>query len=246
MILRRYDPLAVSFIAAGWAMSILGSVGGWRMEMGHHEVIESGLSLSGPLVFLAGWLLMVAAMMLPSSLDTLRWFATVDGVREAPRRLTATFLAGYAAVWTAIGLVALAWDGGIHDLTHRWPWLETRPWLIGAGALLVAGTFQLTAWSRHCRTRGRRHVRSAIEGDVTTIAALRLGAEHGAIRFRECWPVMLLSFAFGMTSLGWMVLLTGLMTAERSPRLAARMALASGMCFLAASGVVVLAPGVIV
>ena len=244
MLLRRVESLAVTAIVAGWATTVAGSVLGWRMEMGHHHVIEAGGSvLTGPVVFLAGWMVMVAAMMLPSSLGTIRWFGTLSGVREARTRRSVAFLAGYGAVWGAVGVAALTGDAAIHDMTHRWAWLGARPWLIAGGALLIAGTFQLTAWSRHCRSTERRHVRSAFDCAIGTTTAITLGAEHGMIRLRECWPVMLLSFAFGMTSLIWMAGLTALMIAERSPRLAARTALASGAVFLVAAALVLLAPG---
>ncbi len=240
----RFDVVTLPTILVGWAATIAASIGGWRIAMSHDRVIESADSLlAAALIFLFAWNIMIAAMMLPSSLGTIDWFRGLDGVAHAPHRLTAAFLAGYAAIWTVVGAGALAGDTIIHDLTHRWSWLGSRPWLIAGSALFVAGGFQLTAWSRHCRSSEPRHVNVTPAGAVSTANATRLGAEHGIIRLHECWPLMLLSFAFGMTSLAWMAGLTLLMVAERSARLAAGTALASGAVFLIGAVLILLIPG---
>lgn len=240
----RTDVLAVSAIVAGWAATVAGSVAGWRHTAGHDHVIESGGSaVAGVLVFVAGWQVMVAAMMLPSSLPAIRWFRSLDGVAGAAHRRTGAFLAGYGATWAAVGVGALAGDVLVHGASHRLGWLGARPWMIAAGALAVAGAFQLSRWSSRCREAAAVYVRGAVREPVDTAAAWRLGADHAWVRLRDCWPVMLVSFAFGMTSLAWMAGLTVLMTVERFPRLAPRAALGSGVAFLAGAGLMLVQPG---
>ncbi len=56
---------------------------------------------------------------------------------------------------------------------------------------------------------------------------------------------MVVSFAFGMTSLAWMAGLTVLMTVERLPRLAGGAALTSGLGFLAGAGALAAQPGIL-
>jgi predicted metal-binding membrane protein len=66
---------------------------------------------------------------------------------------------------------------------------------------------------------------------------MRLGAHHGLRRLSRCWPLMLLSFAFGMASLWWMVALTLLMLVqERGGGWAARL---MGVSMLVAAGLVI-------
>lgn len=244
MARARADVVALSAIAAGWAATMAGSLAGWRHAMGHDHVIEGGGSaLVGLLVFLVGWQVMVAAMMMPSSLPTIRWFRSLDGVAQAPHRRIGAFLAGYAATWTVVGAGALAGDVAVHEISHRLPWLEGRPWVIAASALIVAGGFQLSRWSRRCRGTEARHVRRPVSGSVDTAGAFGLGADHGWVRLLDCWPLMLVAFAFGMTSVAWMAGLTVLMTVERSPRLAPRAALGSGVAFLAGAGLIVMQLG---
>jgi predicted metal-binding membrane protein len=240
----RHDRLPISAIALAWAVTVAASVGGWRHEMGHDHLVGGGGSLMiGAAVFVIAWLVMIAAMMLPASLPTLRWFTRLDGVAGRQLRLTGAFLAGYGLTWAGIGLTALAGDMLLHEVSHGWTWLAGRPWLIAACALALAGASQVAAWSRRHRPPAPAHVRSWVRGPVDAAGARRLGREHAAIRLRRCWPVMLLSFAFGMTSLPWMIVLTVLMVAEGSPRFAARTALVSGVGFLGAAFVLVAQPG---
>jgi predicted metal-binding membrane protein len=244
----RSDVFVLSAVVAGWAATVAGSVAGWRHTMGHDHVIEAGGSaVAGVVVFVAGWQVMVAAMMLPSSLPAIRWFRSLEGVDAAPRRRTGAFLAGYGWTWALVGVAALAADVLVHDVSHRLAWLEARPWLIASGALVTAGSFQLSRWSHRCRESAEVdvHVRGRVSEPVGAGVAWRLGSDHAWVRLRDCWPVMLVAFAFGMTSLAWMAGLTVLMTLERMPRLAPRVALGSGMGFLAGAGLMVVRPGVL-
>jgi predicted metal-binding membrane protein len=236
--------VAVAAVVVGWAATLIGDAAGWRHTTGHDHVIETGGSLLADLAsFGLGWQVMVAAMMLPSSVGAVRWLHTWPGVSQAPRRRTLEFLAGYGVAWAVVGLAALAGDSLIHDVSHRVGFLESRPWLIGAGALLVGGAFQLSRWSQRCRRTEPVHVRAEMGGVVGTRAALRLGSDHAMVRLRDCWPVMLIAFAFGMTSVAWMAGLTVLMTVERSRRWGPSVALLSGLAFVAAAAAMVAHPG---
>jgi predicted metal-binding membrane protein len=240
----RPDAVVLAAIVAGWGATMAASLAGWRHVAGHDHVIEGGGSwLVGVLVFVAGWQVMVTAMMLPSSLPAIRWFQSLEGVVEAPHLRTGAFLAGYAGIWTVVGLGALAGDVLVHEASHQLGWLATRPWTIAAGALLVAGTVQLSRWSQRCREPEAVHVRGAVPTRLGAGGAWRLGADHAWVRLRDCWPVMLVSFALGMTSLAWMAGLTVFMTIERVPRFAPRAVIGSGVGFLACAGLMLVQPG---
>ena len=53
-------------------------------------------------VFLVAWQVMVAAMMLPSSMPMVRLFSQAAAGRR-PGRVLLAFLGGYAAMWGAAG-----------------------------------------------------------------------------------------------------------------------------------------------
>src|SRR3970282_1980404 len=78
-------------------------------------------------LFTAGWLLMIVAMMLPSSVPLVMTFAALVGRRRRPAMLVALLIAGYLAVWTAFGLAAWLADRGVHAAVDALPWLGSHP-----------------------------------------------------------------------------------------------------------------------
>ena len=143
--------------------------------------------------------------MLPSAVPLLRLFAGVSAGQDGRGRLLAWFVGGYLAVWALFGVVALAFDDGVHRLTHALPWLAARPWLVAAATLGLAGAFQLSPLKDRCLTACRhpaayllRHYRRGLG------AAFRLGLGHGLWCLGCCWGLMLVMFAPGSpTYAGW-------------------------------------------
>ena len=120
--------------AAAWVVSVRQMQG---MDMGVATTLGSFR------FFVAVWITMMAAMMLPGAAPAL--------VRRARsgRSLLAVphFAASYLAVWTAVGLLAYA--------------LYVPHGTVVAGALVVAaGLYELTPLKRACRRRCRESVRS--------------------------------------------------------------------------------------
>ncbi len=95
-------------------------VTGTAAALHHHALIEGGppLAFAIPL-FLAGWLVMVAAMMLPASLPTISVVAAATSWLTRPRLARAAFLAAFALVWMAFGLVAFLGDVVLHHVGRR-------------------------------------------------------------------------------------------------------------------------------
>ncbi len=69
----------------------------------HHEGGVGPLPIEAGL-FVLGWVLMIVAMMLPSSVPLVLTFAAIIGRRRQPGLLVALLLAGYLAIWGAFGL----------------------------------------------------------------------------------------------------------------------------------------------
>lgn len=189
-------------ILAAWATAVAVQVTSWDELLGHDELLTSDVPIWLALVlFLAGWQVMVAAMMLPSSIAGFQRFAATIPPHAPRSRLLASFLAGYALAWTAFGVAALLGDGVIHSVVDGWPWLAARPWVIGGSALVLVGGLELR---RPVERRSTIAARARSHTQLRPAVATRLGADHGLQRLRHCWPLMLLSFAVGMTSLLWM------------------------------------------
>jgi predicted metal-binding membrane protein len=195
----------VLFAAAGWAALVLMWTTGSAQLFGHdqHEVpIPLAVFL-----FLTGWSVMIAAMMLPSSLPAIR---RLDG--DAAENMIAPsgvkFLAGYFLGWAAFGAAAYLGDMILHQLAHNLPLLEARPWLIGGGVAIFAGLTELIG-----RTPPPKFPVVA-----NLVRAFDLGKAHAIDRIRRCWPLMLFAMAVGMASAVWMVGLTLVMLLELRPK----------------------------
>jgi predicted metal-binding membrane protein len=211
-------PLLTLAIAAAWAVAVAAQVSGQGRLLHHDAAAAGGLPPWAAVgLFLLAWQLMIAAMMLPSSLPLVRLFSRASANQPRPLRARAAFLGGYAVVWTAFGAAAFLGDLGVHRLVERWAWLAARPALAGGAVLLLAGAFQFSKLKDRCLTVCRhpagyllQHYRRG------TGAAFRLGAGHGVFCVGCCWALMLVAFAAGVANLWWMAALTAVMVFEKS------------------------------
>jgi predicted metal-binding membrane protein len=121
---RLPHPTLVWAIAAAWAVAVAAQVTGQSQALHHDGLAGGGLAPWAALgLFLLAWQLMIAAMMLPSSLPLVRLFDRVNANQPKPLRAKAAFLGGYAALWTGFGMAAsLATWGSISWLTAGAGW----------------------------------------------------------------------------------------------------------------------------
>src|SRR5688572_23244501 len=161
---------AVTIVWCG-SMSETGGMpmpGGWTMSMAWMRM--PGQTWSGAAAsFLGMWIVMMAAMMLPSLVPMLwRYRQAIGrtgcsarpaaGCGEASRRrvearlagLTTIVGAGYFLVWTAFGVVAFPLGVTLAAIEMQQPALARAvPAAVGA-VVLIAGAVQFTAWkARH-------------------------------------------------------------------------------------------------
>lgn len=192
--------------AAGWAALLLMWITGSAEVFGHDQ---HGVPIPLALfLFLTGWSVMIAAMMLPSSLPALR---RLDG--HAAQHMIAPestrFLLGYFLGWAAFGAAAYIGDAMLHQVVHSLAWLEARPWLIGGGVAIFTGLTELA---------GRTPPREFPVLAKPDARSFDLGKAHSIDRIRRCWPLMLYALAVGMASAMWMVALTLVMLLELRPK----------------------------
>ena len=225
-----------ALIAGSWVALLVAEATGTAAALHHHALIEGGppLAVAVPL-FLVGWLVMVAAMMLPASLPAIRSVETVTALLPRPRRVQAAFLASFALVWVAFGLAAFLADVGLHHLVDATPWLTNRPWLIEAGVLAFAGGFQIVPLKRRNLAACRHQAGSAVSATIALGGGSRFGLHHGLTCLGSSWALMLLMFAEGFASLGWMVSLTALMVYETTGRHGQRAATIAGVALILAA-----------
>ena len=174
--------------------------------------LEAGL-------FAAGWLLMIVAMMLPSSIPLVMTFGALVRRRAHPGRLVALLLAGYLLVWGGFGLAAWVADRGIHAAVDALPWLAEHPQIIIATTLLAAGLWQFSPLRDRCLDECRSplgFVMNRWRGVSERREAVAMGIAHGAFCVGCCWSLMLVMFGVGLASLSAMLVLGGLTAIEKN------------------------------
>ena len=168
-------------------------------------------------LFLAGWTLMVVAMMLPGVLPQIREFMKSIGDTRASSGLSALLVGGYLGVWALFGLLAYVGDSILHDLVPHGgeASIASKSELITPAVVLLAGLYQFSARKRWCTMRGQSPVAAAERG----ADLLGQGITIGVNCVGSCWALMLLMFALGHGHIGWMLLLGVIMAGERlTPR----------------------------
>ena len=190
--------------------------GGWTMSMAWMRM--PGQTWPGAAAaFLGMWVVMMVAMMLPSLVPMLwRYREAVARTGETRLgRLTGLVALGYFFVWTVFGMAVFPVGVSLATIAMQHP-LVARAVPIAVGAVvLIAGSFQLTAWKARqlacCREPpGRARTLSADAG-----AAWRHGVRLGLLCACSCanWMAMLL--VIGVMDVRAMAVVTAAITVER-------------------------------
>jgi predicted metal-binding membrane protein len=242
---------AIAWLAlAAWSLSPYGRYlehGGWVGEGPFGALCRSipqGALIVPALVYALAWLLMITAMMLPTTLPLLGIFGRVVAARPDAGALLGRVVAGYAIAWLGFGLLAHGADSLLHAGAAQVGWLAGRGWAIGAAVLAGAGVFQFSALKYRCLERCRTpftFINARWQGRAPRREALRIGFEHGVFCVGCCWALMAVMFVVGMGSLGWMLVLAAAMAAEKNLRWGKRLRTPLGLGLIAWAGVLVAA-----
>jgi len=165
--------------------------------------------------FLGIWVVMMAAMMLPSAIPAIALYGRL--ARDRTTFTPLVFASGYLAVWTAAGLVAfgLAFAGS-HVAGHALAWDRGGRWLAGA-ALLSAAAYQLTPLKEACLSRCRTPLGLMLGSwRPGRLGGFRLGLASGAWCAGCCWALMVCLFALGVMSIAWTGLVAALVALEKT------------------------------
>ena len=237
-----FTPLLLALIALAWVTLWVWGHSPYGRFLNHDALHITDVSHSGVvLLIVAGWAVMIVAMMLPTSLPLLGMFHRMTRQRSDHVQLVGLVLAGYLLVWTLFGVAAVLGDGVLHTAIERSAWLAVHAWLIGAGIFIVAGLYQFTPLKYYCLDKCRSPMSFLMthwQGRRDRYYAFRLGVQHGLFCLGCCWSLMLLMFAVGMGNLGWMLLLGAVMAIEKN--------LPWGRRFSAPLGIVLLCGGLAV
>jgi predicted metal-binding membrane protein len=149
---------------------------------GHHgpDVFTRGGAFM--LVFMAGWTVMVVAMMLPTSLPLIMLFRTITRRRRDRALLVALLIVGYVGIWTLFGIVVYFGGWMLQQIVQQSGWLETNAWILGTGIVTLAGLYKSAPLKYKCLEKCRSPLSFVMEhwrGSHERSQALRLGMQYG-------------------------------------------------------------------
>ena len=252
---RTAPALVLALIAAAWITLVVWGASPWRRYLDHGSWddvawlvavcrgVPEGPRMIGAGAYAGAWLLMIVAMMLPTTLPLLALFGRMVAGRTDAGRLVAAVVTGYALAWLGFGVLAWGIDAGIRTAAVRSGWLVLHGWVVGAVVIGAAGAFQFSALKYRCLERCRTpfgFVNSRWRGMRPFAESLRLGIDHGLFCVGCCWALMLVTFVVGMGSIGWMLLLAAAMAAEKNLRRGTMLRAPVGLALLAWAGIIVL------
>jgi len=202
--------------------------GGWTMSMAWMRM--PGQTWAGAAAsFLGMWSAMMVAMMLPSLVPMLsRYREAINATAEKRLgRLTGLVALGYFFVWTVFGMAVFPVGVSLATIAMQHP-LVARAVPIAVGAVvLIAGSFQLTAWKARqlsCyREMPERRMLAADAGSAWQ-HGVRLGLHCG----RCCANLMAVLLVIGVMDPRAMAAVTAAITLERLVPAGERVARAIG------------------
>ncbi len=190
---------------------------GWVRSAQAMRGMDAGpwTNLGGLAWFLGIWVVMMAAMMLPSVAPTIALYTRVTKARSplAPW----LFAGGYLLVWSVAGVVAyvvgivagallgdvLAWDRGGRELA--------------AATLLFAAAYEVTPLKNICLAKCRSPLGSLLGvWRSGRLGAVSMGARNGAWCVGCCWALMAALFALGVMSISWMAFVAAIIAVEKT------------------------------
>jgi predicted metal-binding membrane protein len=189
----------------GWTMSMM-----W-MRMPGQTWIQASAS------FTAMWVVMMAAMMLPSlSLMLWRYRQAVGLAGESSLGRLATIAGlGYFFAWTLFGLAVFPLGVLLARFEMQQPVLARAAPVAAAGVVFLAGLVQFTSWkTRHldrCRRMPAHGSLVTAEAKVAWREGMRFGFDCGL----SCANLTAILLVVGVMDLRAMALVTAAITAER-------------------------------
>jgi predicted metal-binding membrane protein len=223
------DPLSLQrSVVLGLLLALAGAA--WAVLVWHsHTTTEITMTHAVGYArhFIADWLVMMVAMMLPTALPMILTFHQVQAANRQSRDAfvsTWVFVAAYLVVWALAGLAAYVGMQAAEAATVRVALPPAAAAQVGGAIIVVAGIYQLTPLKDVCLSKCREpldFIVTSWRGGATS--ALEMGLLYGAYCLGCCWLLFVILFPLGIMNVGAMVAVTLIIFAEKTlpwPRLA--------------------------
>ena len=218
-VMRPVQALPARQLAVPWIAVATLAAAAWAVTVMLARTMGNGPGTMGLalLPFLGLWVVMMAAMMLPSVAPVaVLWTRLITGASASPGRLLrmSSFLAGYLLAWAVAGTVAFAALAGAGRLLTASP--TAAKWL-GVAIFTAAGIYQLTPWKDWCLRRCRSPIGALMYylGFKGRSRDVRVGLHHGATCAGCCWGLMIVLIAVGVMNVAVMAVLAVVVFAEK-------------------------------
>lgn len=192
-------------------------------------------SMSSLSVLVPMWTVMMAAMMGPTFVPTVRTYEDLIQSGAGTRSGFCGLILGYLGAWLCAGVVIAV----LHAVFQRTGLVSgmgvSASALFSAALLMLAGAYQLTDAKDRCLSYCRNpmsHFLSDWRDGFSGSA--RSGARIGLYCIACCWAIMLLGFVGGAMNLIWMGIAVTIMTLEKLPDIGRWLTRPLGICFVAA------------
>src|SRR5262249_11595075 len=169
-IIRRLTPMLLPRPILVPTALVGGALAAWIVTYQRMHGMDAGpgTDLGGLGWDLRIWVTITAAMMLPSAMPMVVAFNRVSAERArretAPALPTWVFVAGYLVAWTAYGVAAYVLYRAAKDAApHFFAW-SSGGQFVAAGALLLAGLYELAPLKDVCLRRCRTPLHFVVHG----------------------------------------------------------------------------------
>ena len=177
--------------------------GGWTMSMAWMRMPDRSWPATAAM-FVAMWLVMMIAMMLPS-------FAPVIVRHRRPLRIACA----YFAVWLVAGVAVYPLGVALAAAAMHWRSVALAVPFAAGAAIVLAGLVQLTRWKANALYHCRERACCAIGRKPGPRQAWRDGLWLGTNCVRCCCPAMLVLLVAGVMDLVAMAVVAAVLTIER-------------------------------
>ena len=234
---RQHNVILVLLLAlatAAWAVVV------WQ---GHD--VSMNMTMASPtawglhaLLFLAMWVVMMVAMMLPTAAPMILTFHSVRARNHQPDDAfvaTWVFMAAYLLVWALSGIAAYA---GALAAAAVHPVLADE---VSGLILMVAGIYQITPLKQRCLSECRRPI-IMTSWHHRTADAFHMGLLHGVYCLGCCWLLFVILFPLDMT-IGAMAAVTLIILGEKTLRRPEFVSYGAAVILVLYGGLMVVTPG---
>jgi predicted metal-binding membrane protein len=225
-----------------WIILILQARAMGGMATGLTMGMDAGL-------FLAIWVVMMAAMMFPAAAPMVLMFADVQTRKRQQGLATAStwlFISAYLAIWATVGYLAYTGAVGAQIVGRSVSWIGENGPYFGGLLLIAAGIYQITPLKRACL----RQCRSPLAFILTSwhdgaTGAIRMGVSHGLYCLGCCWLLFAILFPLGMMNIALLAVVTLLIFAEKSLPYGDHLSWAIAVVLIVYGGAVLVSPGML-